>query len=72
MSLKKIPALEAQSSEWQKRSDVREHARSGSTKYEQNGEITINPEDAVNRYKEFSFDNVFEKTYSTMKELIEK
>ena len=36
------------------------------------GEIKINPEDAIERYKTFSFDNVFEKTYGTMKELLEK
>ena len=37
-----------------------------------NGELSINPQDAIERYKNFSFDNVFEKTYSTMKEFIEK
>lgn len=36
------------------------------------GEISINPEDAIDRYKIFSYDSVFEKTYGTMKELIEK
>jgi glycosyltransferase EpsD len=35
-------------------------------------EIKINPEDASARYKTYSFDNVFEKTYGTMKELLEK
>lgn len=36
------------------------------------GEIKINPEDAIARYKTYSYDNVFEKTYGTMKELLEK
>lgn len=36
------------------------------------GEITIDPADAIERYKNYSFDNVFAKTYGTMKELFEK
>ena len=37
-----------------------------------NGELTIDPECAKARYKEFSFDNVFPKTYGVIKEFVEK
>ena len=36
------------------------------------GELSINSEDAVARFNHFSFDTVFELTYGTMKELMEK
>ncbi len=36
------------------------------------GELTIDPAAAIDRYKKYSFENVFDKTYKTMKELIEK
>ena len=36
------------------------------------GEKSINPKTAIERYKFFSFDSVFEETYGIMKELIEK
>lgn len=36
------------------------------------GELSLSSEDQRARYKTFCFDNVFEKTYGTMKELIEK
>lgn len=36
------------------------------------GEKTVAPEVAVERYKIYSKDNVFEKTYNTLKELLEK
>jgi len=36
------------------------------------GEKSINPKAAIERYKIFSFDSVFEETYGMMKELIEK
>ena len=36
------------------------------------GELSIDPARAVARYEAFSFDRVFDRTYSTMKELIEK
>ena len=36
------------------------------------GELKINPEDAIERYKTYSYDNVFEKTYGTIKELMKK
>ena len=35
------------------------------------GEISINPEKAFERYKYFSFERVFDKTFGIMKELIE-
>lgn len=35
-------------------------------------EKSINPEDAVARYEMYSKDNVFDKTYNTLKELLEK
>ena len=36
------------------------------------GEKSIDSSDAIARYKTYSYDNVFEKTYGTMKELLEK
>lgn len=36
------------------------------------GEKCINPEDAVARYKLYSKENVFDKTYKTIKDLLEK
>ncbi len=36
------------------------------------GELYINPDNAVERYKHFSRDEVFSETYTTLKELIEK
>ncbi|MBE6644738.1 MAG: glycosyltransferase family 4 protein [Ruminococcaceae bacterium] len=35
------------------------------------GELTIDKGEAFSRYKDFSFDTVFDKTYNTVKELIE-
>lgn len=34
------------------------------------GELTVNSEDVIARYKTYSKDNVFDKTYSVMKELL--
>jgi glycosyltransferase EpsD len=36
------------------------------------GELKINPDDAIERYKKYSRDVVFDKTYGTMKELLSK
>ena len=36
------------------------------------GGRSINPDEAKKRYEQFSLDAVFDKTYSTMKELIEE
>ena len=36
------------------------------------GELSANSDDAFERYKIFSFDNVFPETYGIMKELIDK
>ena len=50
--------------------DINEFVRLVKAVY--NGALSINPDDAVERYKKFSFDNVFEKTLGAMKELISK
>ena len=36
------------------------------------GELSIDPERAISRFKHFSFDTVFPETYGTMKELMDK
>ena len=36
------------------------------------GELSVNTEDLIERYNTYSYDNVFEKTYGTMKELLSK
>lgn len=50
--------------------DISEFVRLVKSVY--NGEIKIDSQNAISRYKDYCFDNVFPDTYGKMKELVEK